>query len=161
MLFYRQIFFILVGFFSLSSCNVAPLYKSDFKNELINNKIYVENIDTEIGFYLSQNLRFSLKDTGQKKRLKLKVTINTSERKYALSSDNEETRIDLNGIIKCVFSDGENIHEFVIKETVAYDVSESILANKAAARNAKKRLANLLSQAVLIELYHLNLDWIK
>ena len=161
MLFYRQILFILVSFFSLSSCNVTPLYKSDFKNELINNKIYVENIDTEIGFYLSQTLRFSLKDSGQEKRLKLKVTINTSERKYALSSDNEETRIDLNGIIKCVFSDGENIHEFVIKETVAYDVSESILANKAAARNAKKRLANLLSQAVLIELYHLNLDWIK
>ena len=131
MLFYRQIFFILVGFFSLSSCNVAPLYKSDFKNEVINNKIYVENIDTEIGFYLSQNLRFSLKDTGQKKRLKLKVSINTSERKYALSSDNEETRIDLNGIIKCTFSDSENTHEFVIKETVAYDVSESILANKA------------------------------
>ena len=161
MLFYRQILFILVSFFSLSSCNVTPLYKSDFKNELINNKIYVENIDTEIGFYLSQNLRFSLKDSGQEKRLKLKVTINTSERKYALSSDNEETRIDLNGIIKCVFSDGENIHEFVIKETVAYDVSESILANKAAERNAKKRLANLLSQAVLTELYHLNFDWIK
>ena len=161
MLFYRQIFFILVGFFSLSSCNVTPLYKSDFKNELINNKIYVENIDTEIGFYLSQTLRFSLKDSGQEKRLKLKVTINTSERKYALSSDNEETRIDLNGIIKCAFSDGENIHEFVIKETVAYDVSESILANKAAERNAKKRLANLLSQAVLTELYHLNFDWIK
>jgi hypothetical protein len=161
MLFYRQIFFILVVFFSLSSCNVTPLYKSDFKNELINNKIYVENIDTEIGFYLSQNLRFSLKDSGQEKRLKLKVTINTSERKYALSSDNEETRIDLNGIIKCVFSDGENIHEFVIKETVAYDVSESILANKAAERNAKKRLANLLSQAVLTELYHSNFDWIK
>ena len=85
MLFYRQILFILVGFFCLSSCNVTPLYKSDFKNELINNKIYVENIDTEIWFYLSQNLRFSLKDTGQKKRLKLKVSINTSERKYALS----------------------------------------------------------------------------
>ena len=161
MLFYRQILFILVGFFSLSSCNVTPLYKSGFKNELINNKIYVEKIDTEIGFYLSQALRFSLKDSGQEKRLKLKVSINTSERKYALSSDNEETRIDLNGIIKCAFSDGVNIHEFVIKETVAYDVSESILANKAAERNAKKRLANLLSQAVLTELYHLNFDWIK
>ena len=89
------------------------------------------------------------------------MSINTSERKYALSSDNEETRIDLNGIIKCAFSDGRNTHEFVIKETVAYDVSESIHANKAAERNAKKRLANLLSQAVLTELYHLNLDWIK
>ena len=93
MLCYRQILFILVGFFSLSSCDVTPLYKSEFKNALLNNNIYVENIDTEIGFYLSQNLRFSLKDTGQKKRLKLIVTINTSERKYALSSDNEETRI--------------------------------------------------------------------
>ena len=161
MLFYRQILFILVSFFSLSSCNVTPLYKSDFKNELINNKIYVENIDTEIGFYLSQTLRFSLKDSGQEKRLKLKVTINTSERKYALSSDNEETRIDLNGIIKCAFSYGKNTYKFVIKEIVAYDVSESILANKAAERIAKKRLANLLSQAVLTELYHSNFDWIK
>ena len=57
--------------------------------------------------------------------------------------------------------EAENTHEFVIKETVAYDVSESILANKAAERNAKKRLANLLSQAVLTELYHSNFDWIK
>ena len=85
---YKKLLILFAIFFSLSSCGVVPLHKSDPKSKLIDNKIYVENIDTEIGFYLSQNLRFSLRDTGQKKRLKLTVSIDTSEKKYAISSDN-------------------------------------------------------------------------
>ena len=161
MLSYRKLLILFAIFLSLSSCGVVPLHKSDPKSKLNDNKIYVENIDTEIGFYLFQNLKFSLNDNGQEKRLKLLIDLSTSEKKYAFSSYNEETRIDLNGVIECTLSNGENTHKFTLKETVAYDVSQSIVANKASKRNAKKRLANLLSQAVLTELYHSSLNWIK
>ena len=161
MLFYKKHLILLAIFFSLSSCDFVPLHTSDPKRKLINNKIFVENIDTEIGFYLFQNLKFSLNDNGQEKRLKLLIDLSTSEKKYAFSSYNEETRIDLNGVIECTLSNGKNTHRFTLKETVSYDVSQSIIANKAAKRNANKRLANLLSQAVLTELYHSSLNWIK
>ncbi len=161
MLSYRKLLILFAIFLSLSSCGVVPLHKSDPKSKLNDNKIYVENIDTEIGFYLFQNLKFSLNDDGQEKRLKLLIDLNTSEKKYAFSSYNEETRIDLNGVIECTLSSGKNTHKFTIKETVSYDVGQSIIANKAAKRNANKRLANLLSQTVLTELYHSSFNWIK
>ena len=51
--------------------------------------------------------------------------------------------------------------KFTVKEIVSYDISDSIVANKASKKNANKRLASLLSQAVLTDLYHANFDWIK
>ena len=129
--------------------------------ELRKNKSLATDAIKAIGFYLAQNLRFALNDFGNKKRLNLITEIEISENKYSFSSSNKETRMDLIGLIHCKIIDNDHEYKFTVKEMVSYDVSDSIVANKALEKNAKKRLASLLSQAVLTDLYHANFDWIK
>ena len=60
-----------------------------------------------------------------------------------------------------IYVDINNKYSFYLTEKVSYDISQSTLANKAAETNAKERLANLLSKAVLTNIYHSNLNWVK
>lgn len=161
MSFYKETIFLITTAIMVSSCNLKPIYQSNLKDRPLENKVSIENIDTEIGFYLTQNLRFALNDFGNKKRLNLITEIEISENKYSFSSSNKETRMDLIGLIHCKIIDNDHEYKFTVKEMVSYDVSDSIVANKALEKNAKKRLASLLSQAVLTDLYHANFDWIK
>jgi len=161
MSFYKETIFLITTAIMVSSCNLKPIYQSDLKDRPLENKVSVENIDTDIGFYLAQNLRFALNDFGSKKRLNLITEIEISENKYSFSSSNKETRMDLIGLIHCKIIDNDHEYRFTVKEIVSYDVGESIVANKASKKNATKRLASLLSQAVLTDLYHANFDWIK
>ena len=161
MSFYKETIFLITTAIMVSSCNLKPIYQSNLKDRPLENKVSIENIDTEIGFYLTQNLRFALNDFGNKKRLNLITGIEISENKYSFSSSNKETRMDLIGLIHCKIIDNDHEYKFTVKEMVSYDVSDSIVANKALEKNAQKRLASLLSQAVLTDLYHANFDWIK
>ena len=161
MSFYKETIFLITTAIMVSSCNLKPVYQSNFKDRPLENKVSVENIDTDIGFYLAQNLRFALNDFGSKKNLNLITEIEISENKYSFSSSNKETRMDLIGLIHCKIIDNDHEYKFTVKEMVSYDVSDSIVANKALEKNAQKRLASLLSQAVLTDLYHANFDWIK
>ena len=161
MLFYKETIFLLTTVIMLSSCNLKPIYQSNLEERPLENKVSVQNIDTDIGFYLAQNLRFALNDLGSKKRLNLITEIEISENKYSFSSSNKETRMDLIGLIHCKIIDNDHEYKFTVKEIVSYDVGDSIVANEASKKNAKKQLAGLLSQAVLTDLYHANFDWIK
>ena len=161
MLFYKETIFLLTTVIMVSSCNLKPLYQSNLEERPLENKVSVQNIDTDIGFYLAQDLRFALKDFGGKKSINLVTKIEVSERKYSFSSSNQETRMYLIGLIHCKIIGDDREYKFTVKEIVSYDVSDSIVANKASKKNAKKRLASLLSQAVLTDLYHANFDWIK
>lgn len=161
MSFYKETIFLITTAIMVSSCNLKPIYQSNLMDRPLENKVSIENIDTEIGFYLTQNLRFALNDFGNKKRLNLITEIEISENKYSFSSSNKETRMDLIGLIHCKIIDNDHEYKFTVKEMVSYDVSDSIVANKALEKNAQKRLASLLSQAVLTDLYHANFDWIK
>jgi hypothetical protein len=161
MSFYKKTIFLITTAIVVSSCNLKPIYQSNLKDRPLENKVSIKNIDTDIGFYLAKNLRFALNDFGSKKRLNLTTEIEISENKYSFSSSNKETRIDLIGLIHCKIIDNDHEYKFTVKEMVSYDVSDSIVANKASKKNAKKRLANLLSQAVLTDLYHANFDWMK
>ena len=78
-----------------------PLYTTKLTENLINDKITVEEINGEVGFYLSQKLRLSLKDTGHKKPIKLSVKLTLTNNEYGLSSSNQVTRKDLIGTINC------------------------------------------------------------
>ena len=161
MSFYKETIFLIATAIMVSSCNLKPIYQSNLKDRPLENKVSVENIDTDIGFYLAQNLRFGLNDFGSKKRLSLITEIEISENKYSFSSSNKETRMDLIGLIHCKIIDNDHEYKFTVKEIVSYDVGDSIVANEASKKNAKKQLASLLSQAVLTDLYHANFDWIK
>ena len=161
MSFYKETIFLITTAIMVSSCNLKPIYQSNLKDRPLENKVSIENIDTDIGFYLAQNLRFALNDFGSKKRLNLITEIEISENKYSFSSSNKETRMDLIGLIHCKIIDNDHEYKFTVKEIVSYDVGDSIVANEASKKNAKKRLASLLSQAVLTDLFHANFDWIK
>ena len=161
MSFYKKTIFLITTAIVVSSCNLKPIYQSNLKDRPLENKVSIKNIDTDIGFYLAQNLRFALNDFGSKKNLNLITEIEISENKYSFSSSNKETRVDLIGLIHCKIIDNDHEYRFTVKEIVSYDVGESIVANKASKKNATKRLASLLSQAVLTDLYHANFDWIK
>ena len=161
MSFYKETIFLIATAIMVSSCNLKPIYQSNLKDRPLENKVSVESIDTDIGFYLAQNLRFALNDFGNKKRLNLITKIDISEKKYSYSSSNKETRMDLIGLIHCKIIDNDHEYKFTVKKMVSYDVSDTIVANKASKENAKKRLASLLAQAVLTDLYHANFDWIK
>ena len=91
MSFYKETIFLITSAIMVSSCNLKPIYQSDLKDRPLENKVSVENIDTDIGFYLAQNLRFALNDFGSKKRLNLITEIEISENKYSFSSSNEAT----------------------------------------------------------------------
>ena len=161
MLFRKNHCILLIIFFAVVSCNIVPLHKTKITKTLLNNKVTVEEIDTEIGFYINQNLRFSLKDNGTKKDIRLTNELEITKREYGLSSSNQTTRIEVLGKLTGLIKKNKDSHTFNINEKVSYDVNQSNVANKAAEQNAKKRLANLLSQAVLMELYHLDHDWLE
>ena len=152
---------LLILIFIISSCGLKPIYKSNLDNSLLENKISIENIDSDVGFYLTQKLRYALNDFGGKKKVNLITEIKITERKYSFSTSNQETRVEITGLINCKIVDINNKYSFYLTEKVSYDISQSILANKAAETNAKERLANLLSKAVLTNIYHSNLNWVK
>ena len=56
MLFRKNYCILLIIFFAVVSCDIVPLHKTTIAETLLNNKVTVEEIDTEIGFYISQNL---------------------------------------------------------------------------------------------------------
>lgn len=158
---FKQNIYLLILIFIISSCGLKPIYQSSLGNSLLQNKISIVNIDSDVGFYLTQKLRYALNDSGGKKKLNLITEIKITERKYSFSTSNQETRMEITGFINCKIVDINNKYNFHLTEKVSYDISQSILANKTAETNAKKRLANLLSQAVLTNIYHSNLDWVK
>jgi len=139
----------------------VPLYTTKLTENLINDKITVEEINGEVGFYLSQKLRLSLNDTGHKKPIKLSTKLTLTNNEYGLSSSNQVTRKDLIGTINCKLTKNDHKYNFIITERVSFDINQSNVANKAAEQNAKKRLSTLLSKRILTELYHSNLAWIK
>ena len=154
--------YIILGIFLITlSCNSVPLYSTKLTENLINDKITVEEINGEVGFYLSQKLRLSLNDTGHKKPIKLSTKLTLTNNEYGLSSSNQVTRKDLIGTINCKLTKNDHEHNFIITERVSFDINQSNVANKAAEQNAKKRLSTLLSKRILTELYHSNLAWIK
>lgn len=154
--------YIILGIFLITlSCNSVPLYTTKLTENLINDKITVEEINGEVGFYLSQKLRLSLNDTGHKKPIKLSTKLTLTNNEYGLSSSNQVTRKDLIGTINCKLTKNDHEHNFIITERVSFDINQSNVANKAAEQNAKKRLSTLLSKRILTELYHSNLAWIK
>ena len=112
MSFYKKTIFLITTAIMVSSCNLKPIYQSDLKDRPLENKVSVENIDTDIGFYLAQNLRFALNDFGSKKRLNLITEIEISENKYSFSSSNTETRMDLIGLIHCKIIDNDHEYKF-------------------------------------------------
>lgn len=157
----KKRYILLSIFLIIVSCNNVPLYTTKLTENLINDKITVEEINGEVGFYLSQKLRLSLKDTGHKKPIKLSTKLTLTNNEYGLSSSNQVTRKDLIGTINCKLTKNDHEHNFIITERVSFDINQSNVANKAAEQNAKKRLSTLLSKRILAELYHSNLAWIK
>lgn len=157
----KKRYILLSVFLILLSCNNVPLYTTKLTENLINDKITVEEINGEVGFYLSQKLRLSLNDTGHKKPIKLSTKLTLTNNEYGLSSSNQVTRKDLIGTINCKLTKNDHEHNFIITERVSFDINQSNVANKAAEQNAKKRLSTLLSKRILTELYHSNLAWIK
>tara|TARA_Y100000746_G_scaffold183404_1_gene161657 strand:- start:2536 stop:3021 length:486 start_codon:yes stop_codon:yes gene_type:complete len=154
--------YIILGIFLITlSCNSVPLYTTKLTENLINDKITVEEINGEVGFYLSQKLRLSLNDAGHKKPIRLSTELTLTNNEYGLSSSNQVTRKDLIGTINCKLTKNDHEHNFIITERVSFDINQSNVANKAAEQNAKKRLSTLLSKRILTELYHSNLAWIK
>ena len=160
-MYYKKHIIFLSFLLTVASCNNITIKQNSINESLFNNKIYVENINGEVGFYLRQNLKFNLKDTGTKKALSLNNKINISTNEYGLSSSNQITRKDLIAKLTATLKENENIHTFKIYESVSFDVSQSNVANKAAEQNARKRLASLLTQAILTELHHMDHDWLK
>ena len=157
----KKRYILLSVFLILLSCNNVPLYTTKLTENLINDKITVEEKNGEVGFYLSQKLRLSLNDTGHKKPIKLSTKLTLTNNEYGLSSSNQVTRKDLIGTINCKLTKNDHEHNFIITERVSFDINQSNVANKAAEQNAKKRLSTLLSKRILTELYHSNLAWIK
>ena len=157
----KKRYILLSIFLIIVSCNNVPLYTTKLTENLINDKITVEEINGEVGFYLSQKLRLSLNDTGHKKPIKLSTKLTLTNNEYGLSSSNQVTRKDLIGTINCKLTKNDHEHNFIITERVSFDINQSNVANKAAEQNAKKRLSTLLSKRILTELYHSNLAWIK
>ena len=157
----KKRYILLSVFLIILSCNNVPLYTTKLTENLINDKITVEEINGEVGFYLSQKLRLSLNDTGHKKPIKLSTKLTLTNNEYGLSSSNQVTRKDLIGTINCKLTKNDHEHNFIITERVSFDINQSNVANKAAEQNAKKRLSTLLSKRILTELYHSNLAWIK
>ena len=157
----KKRYILLSVFLIILSCNNVPLYTTKLTENLINDKITVEEINGEVGFYLSQKLRLSLKDTGHKKPIKLSAKLTLTNNEYGLSLSNQVTRKDLIGTINCKLTKNDHEHNFIITERVSFDINQSNVANKAAEQNAKKRLSTLLSKRILTELYHSNLAWIK
>ena len=161
MLYCKKQYILLSIFLIIVSCNSVPLYTTKLSKNLINDKITVEEINGEVGFYLSQKLRLSLNDTGNKKPIKLSTKLTLTNNEYGLSSSNQVTRKDLIGTINCKLIENDHEYNFIITERVSFDINQSNVANKAAEQNAKKRLSTLLSKRILTELYHSNLAWIK
>ena len=157
----KKRYILLSVFLIILSCNNVPLYTTKLTENLINDKITVEEINGEVGFYLSQKLRLSLNDTGHKKPIKLSTKLTLTNNEYGLSSSNQVTRKDLIGTINCKLTKNDHEHNFIITERVSFDINQSNDANKAAEQNAKKRLSTLLSKRIITELYHSNLAWIK
>ena len=160
-MYYKKHIIFLSFLLTAISCNNFTDKQTSLNESLFDNKIYVKDISGEIGFYLRQNLRFYLKDNGTKKSLSLNNEINISTNEYGLSSSNQITRKDLIAKLTTTLKKNETTHTFNIDERVSFDVSQSSVANKAAEQNASKRLANLLTQAILTELHHMDHDWLK
>ena len=160
-MYYKKHIIFLSFLLTAISCNNLTDKQTSLNESLFDNKIYVKDISGEIGFYLRQNLRFYLKDNGTKKSLSLNNEINISTNEYGLSSSNQITRKDLIAKLTATLKEDEDTHTFNISERVSFDVSQSNVANKAAEQNARKRLANLLTQAILTELHHMDHDWLK
>ena len=88
----------------VSSCNLKPIYQSNLKDRPLENKVSIENIDTEIGFYLTQNLRFALNDFGNKKRLNLMEVNLTHKEKISRILDCNRNELE----------DGDKLQDYII-----------------------------------------------
>tara|TARA_B000000475_G_C15574278_1_gene273627 strand:+ start:50 stop:397 length:348 start_codon:yes stop_codon:yes gene_type:complete len=114
MLFRKNYCILLIIFFAVVSCDIVPLHKTTITETLLNNKVTVEEIDTEIGFYIGQNLRFSLKDNGTKKDISLTNELEITKREYGLSSSNQTTRIEVLGKLTGLIKKNKDSHTFNI-----------------------------------------------
>ena len=120
---FKQNIYLLILIFIISSCGLKPIYQSSLGNSLLQNKISIVNIDSDVGFYLTQKLRYALNDSGGKKKLNLITEIKITERKYSFSTSNQETRMEITGFINCKIVDINNKYNFHLTEKVSYDIS--------------------------------------
>ena len=143
----------LLGLLSLGACGFAPVHGTGSGADALQNQVSLTTPDTVIGFRTRARLEDRL-GFATAPAYRLTVTLNVTQDNVAITEEGDITRITLPGQATFTLStlSGATVSTGTASSFTSYSTTGTTVATRAAANDARDRLAIILADQIVAQL---------